>query len=358
MTRALYFGSHSRQLKDFVHYGVYPLVNAALRVGLTASGHGTGSAKTAALWASSLCGIFYIGLTTDYFGKEAGVLDYNAREAISAEMGIAPEQLKFSDYWDTPNHIVKRERSDFLKLQAIRYITDAFFFIPMALEFFAHGLNSKTCGRMVGSDEAIQTAGNLSYAAKAAYWVYETFMVEKTAHYDIVKFRETIESTGRDASFNDVLAIYNRMRNDKGLSTIREHEKEYLRPLLTRIAENYNHSPNMTVPAMVYLFGFDKVNIHDASGKINQAVIDQSLKEIEHVAAVGLDGIRKENAARKQGATLHGEMEASAPKVSFVERIGRNILDFGFNSYASLRGPVKPPEEYLSDRDHTTWANR
>src|SRR4051812_18588217 len=99
MTRAHYYASTVRNLKYVANYALYPLAKIAGYYLFR------DEVKATAL-ASFLTTGFYAGLTTSFFGQESRMLEIIARDAVAAELGVKPEELTFSDYWRSKNHIV------------------------------------------------------------------------------------------------------------------------------------------------------------------------------------------------------------------------------------------------------------
>lgn len=377
MPRALYYASTSRVYKDAVHYGTI----AALR-GWFYAKYPHSPLKADALAALTTTP-FFAGFTTEWYYKESEMFMSNARDAVSAELGIPAAELKFSDLWDSKNEIVKRERHDLLKLNSIRYLVDAMVLIPTAIWYFAgHGpewaknilpdektykkknaddLSSLEDGRNNanggGIKSLIHTAMGymglmeLIFAGKAGYWWYETYKIPKTGHYEVIKLNENVTSTMGDAGFNDIFRIYQRTRDDRDLLPINEQEKAAVTPLIQLMVDKYNKSsrhselPKFGISELMYLMGSPKVKIHNDKGEIDQAVIDQSKAAIEEVATIGLDGIRERN-------RQHRVKEGKNPQRGFVERLGHSLLDasYKFSGLLNFSGKHENART-ISDRD-------
>lgn len=370
MTRANFYASTQNVIgKNIADYLVAPVI----RIGASLC---TDNHNKAAAIASVVTAGFYSSLTSEYFGREATMLDMNAREAVSAELGIAEDQLKFSDYWKSKNIIVQKELQDFAKLHKVRYATDALFLLPLAGLWAQHsipgfknwlgkhehrldnaarahgpGLFGGGIGRNIGD-----LLGVIGFAGKALYWQYETFKVQKTGHYEVVKLRETKESTGKLVEADDLLSILQRMREcDMNLPKLNAKERTFARPLLTRLAELCNATDSFGIGEVVYLIGLGKINIHAPDGKtISQEAIDHSMKEIERVGRLGMNAIREENRQKRAALAASGELTEEAP--GFVGRMQNSALNGAVNFYERMFG-VKDEtkgfrfEEHISPRD-------
>lgn len=360
MPRGLFFASIERILKDVAQYAFFPVAKTGFDL------YFRKHAPTPEIrnhlsntWASALCGIFYVGFTAHYATREATVLDFNARDAVSAEMGIRPEELKFSDFHDSQNAIVARELKDASKLRWLRMLTDLPFFIPIAFEGVSELTKKENPLTPNNGHSPFLNAPTIAYAAfglKAMYWLLETFKVMKTAHYQIIKFYETKVAFNQDVSFNDIWTIYHEARLDRGYPEATTAEKDAVRPLLNLIAEKFNKTHldrKMDISALVYLFGLDKVRIHGPDGAISAEEIEKSRQLIERVAEEGLDGIRREN--RQKFATQH-ITQGAGEKLSALERLRRSVTDKAYNTYSGLIN--KTPSnverrEPISGRDPT-----
>src|SRR5690606_7119699 len=122
--------------------------------------------------------------------------------------GVEPDKLSFSDYKYTKNAIISNAHHDMMRLQKYRYGTDAMFLMPTFLDRVYQGFT----GDKLPTTKRIQAnpkdytwaqilfnghmAANYSVlAGKAMYWAGETYFVQKSGHYEIVKLIEALEST-------------------------------------------------------------------------------------------------------------------------------------------------------------------
>jgi hypothetical protein len=358
-----YYATTSRNLDRVLQYGVFP-------ASLLASYAFTKDIERAKTVARVVSAGFYSAMTTGFLGLEAELIDANSREAVAAEMGVDPNKLKFSDFKYSKNAIVSRAYSDVVKLQPWRYGTDLMFLLPIAAKWASKATNAPWLYEIKGSDKGMGVGTNNLWdfavlGGKAGYWAGETYFVEKTGNYEVVKLRENLQSTGKDLTVNDLLGVYQRTRTDRKLEMI-SHKEEYdaLRPLLKRIADAYNqHNDRFGISEIVYLIGLNKVSIHEKDGKtFSQDAVKKSEEEIERVISIGLDGIRKENQRKREAQGLSSSYEDLAHSKSFVDKVGDRAVD---TIQAILgRKPKKRPEEYISVRDPgelTNWnytANR
>ena len=378
MTYFHYYATTSRNLDRVLQYGVYPVSQA---LGIAISGKvGIADKKKRLQFSSDFArvtsAVAYSMLTTAFFGLESELIDANGREAVSAEMGIDPARVDFSDYKYSKNVIISKAYKDIIRLQKYRYGTDMLFVLPTLLR-----LGSKAMGigwpdgkdveenfDKYGLKEQLQNGHvgwNMSvYAGKAAYWAGETFLVPKTGNYEIVKLRENLQSTSKDISANDIFAVYQRTRTDRGLPIIENDsatEHQAIWPLLQRMADAYNkHDGTFGVSEMVYLIGLGKINIHAPDNvTVSNDAITQSQKEIDKVLAIGLNGIREENRKHSSKGSLDHKLSAKHSK-SFVD----NISDGAFNivqkvlrnNQRSNKHAIKT-EEYISARDPGELTN-
>lgn len=356
MTYFHYYATTSRNLDRVLQYAVFPLsylTGYALFKEQDKANH-------FARVVSSGC---YAALTSTFFALESEMIDANAREAVSAEMGVDPGSLKFSDYRDSSNVIVRRAYEDILRLQKYRYGSDALFLVPSALQYAYTATGNKWPRfRDVRSNpekhQLIDVVANGHntwdfgvYAAKSVYWAYETYAINKTGHYEVVKLRENFESTGKDISSNDLLAIYQRARTDRGLEMISTREEyDAIRPLLKKMAEEYNKRSGFGTSELVYLIGLGKINIHEQDGHaISRTAVEQSYREIQKMLDIGLAGIREENRAKGQGNHLNSHDKSR----TFADR----LADYAFDKSKSVldnfrgKGRIRRPEEYITARD-------
>jgi hypothetical protein len=373
MTYFHYYATTSRNLDRVVQYGLYPLSHA-LGLIFFRNASPDNRLRLAADFARVSSTLGYSALTATFFGLESEMIDANAREAVATELGIDPKQVKFSDYKNSDNAIISHAYKDILRLQKYRFGTDMMFMIPTVLQ-----AGAERCGvtwprmKSVREDPKEFTASQILlnghnawdfgvYAGKAAYWAGETYLMPKTGHYEIVKLRENIQSTGRDIIADDLLAIYQRARTDKKLPMIEnESALEYkaLRPLLERMAKEYNkHDGTFGVPEIVYLIGTGRINIHARDGvTLSSDAAAQSFKEIDKVVAVGLKGIRYENMQKYAGMS-DVEKRALRGHKGFVDKIADGAFNVAQKILGNARGQDKrKPEEYITPRDPGELTN-
>jgi hypothetical protein len=377
MTYFHYYATTSRNLDRVLQYGVFPVAFI------------TGAAyfkrREAALnFARVVSAGCYSLLTSAFFGLESDMIDGNGRTAVSAEMGLEPDKIRFSDYKLSDNIIISKAYDDIKRLQKYRYGSDAMFLLPLAVQ-----LGSKVSGvprigtrefrtkdPITGADkltnatvpQIVMDISNLwdygVYAGKSAYWGLETYFVDKSSHYEVVKLRETLESTGKDIDFNDLLGVYQRTRADRKRPLIAKNDQETydaLRPLFKKMADAYNkHDGKFGMPEIVYLIGLDKISVHGPDHKIISAeAIARSEHEIDRVIAIGLAGIRQEN---KKLRTQHPNASAfhSSRKKNFFDELtdaAFKVTQVGIGAFRG--GSMKRPEEYITVRDPgelTSWS--
>lgn len=372
MTRAHYYASTVRNLKDVIQYAVFPVCKTLAYL------HFKDRAKAEVVASVTSAGV-YAALTTTFAGLESDVFDENVRNAVAAELGKKPSELKFSDYLDSKNSIVKKEMDDYQWVQKARYGTDALFLLPAALAIAGNSspgmqkafARARGPQRVQNPQTPLETVmsgfnlwDNMIYASKAGYWAYETYAIPKTAHYEVVKAVETIESVNRKFSPNDLVGIVNRNRADQGLPMLDDKaERNAMYPVLEHLANCMNTCDNFNMPEVVYLVGMGKINIfaHDAQGKeligadgkrvISDEAIQRSIAEIDRMKEVGLEGVTKENARiRREQQAQPGYIEPSKNH-GFAERVRHGFLDAQFNFTNSFfRGKDKHTES-ISPRD-------
>lgn len=388
MTRALYYAQNARQDKDFFKYGIIPIaatVGAALFPG---DGH------KCKVMAATFAGMAYNWLTFSFFGQEAEEFDRNTRAAVLAELGMDDHEFKLSDMWKSQNSIVKTERDDLVKVAGMRLATDAMAYIPLLLSFarkfvpedkkawFPYSKESATDYETVGDkripfdrfERAAQqrwdakhpappegASGHLHalhevsrarsdsfrkalsafpyaetvYAAKSLYWMYETNQMRESAHFQIVGVRESIGSDNGDMRFDQVFKIFQRARTDRGERMYTHDEKEVVRPLLNKIVDNYNRIDHFDMATIVYLFGLNKVRIHDEKGQVSEEAIRQSEAEIEKLAAIGLEGVREENRHKR---IAEGTSHDNSP--GFAERVRNTLVNAAYHVLVPNRRQV------------------
>lgn len=367
MTYFHYYATTSRNLDRVVQYGLYPLAHA---VGLHIFGN---NLERAATFARTVSAVGYSALTSTFFGLESEMIDANAREAVAAEMGIDPSKIQFSDYKYSKNAIAQKAYHDIIKLQKYRYGTDAMFFLPTIMRWGSEACGVEKWPRMkdvrehpqdYSFKEKIINGHNAwdfgVYAGKAAYWAGETFLMEKTAHYEIVKLRENLQSTGKNIEVDDLLAVYQRSRTDIKLPMIENDsaaEQKAIRSVLKKMADAYNkHDGTFGVPEMMYLFGLNKINIHSPDGvTVSQEAVNQSMREVEKVLSVGLVGIREENRRRNVAAGIGSPKHGKG----ITDHIADGAFGIAQKILGSTRGAKRPkPDEYITVRDPgelTSW---
>lgn len=360
------------------------VVDRFLKYGLFAFAYGAGLATfrehdKATRFAQSICFAGAAALTTSFLGMESRAIDNCAREAVSAGMGVDPSKIEFSDYMHSSNVIAQKAADDLMRLQKWRYGTDMLFMLPVLVEASYGKLTGKQAppskalaasldSRMDSYNpnkysrmEALVQGHNgwamSPYAGKAAYWVYETFGVDKTAYYDVVKLRENYEATGKDISANDLKSIYQRARNDRKLPMValeNKQDNDVLRELLTRMADAYNqHDGKFGVPEIIYLIGENKINIYAADQKtFSPEAVKESHRQIDKVLAIGLSGIREENKRRRAQSRVPGVAHPETQR-SVTDRITNRAVDTIQSILGKTRIGNRRPEEYISERDPT-----
>lgn len=382
MTAPHYYASTSGIVVDrFIKYGVYPF---AYGLGIKIFGNHERGTK----WAQAMCLAVASGITTTFLGLESQMIDDSGRKAVATAMGVDQDKLQFSDYGHSSNIIIKKAHDDLMRLQKYRYGTDLLFLLPTVVETIYYRTTGKEFaptrnivasvddrpslkeerggitksrdynpGFYSGLEKALQGHVGLAmsaYAGKAAYWVFETFNVPKTAYYDVVKLRESLEATGKDITANDLKSIYQRTRTDRKLpmvSLASRKENDALRELFTHMANEYNkHDGKFGIAEIVYLIGEGKINIHASDQKtFSQAAVEQSHREIEKVLTLGLDGIREQNRQRHAQA---GDIPVTEQR-TFTERFSNRAVNTIQSIIDTARSHPKRPEEYISERDPT-----
>jgi hypothetical protein len=362
-----YYATTSRNIDRVLQYGIYPLATIA-GFALARNIPGPEQERFARNFGRYVSALAYGSLTTAFFGFESEMIDSNARKAVATEMGVDPEKLSFSDYGKSDNAIIKRAYNDILMLQKYRLGTDALFLLPTAVQ----GVSKKLGKEWPESFKAVKNHpekhGLLDiffsrestwefgvFAGKALYWAGETYVMSKSGHYEVVKLIENLESTGKDMSSNDILAVYQRTRTDNNKPMV-ETKEEYdaLRPLLQRVADTYNErDKKMDIPEIVYLIGMNKINIHAEDGKtVSQEAVQKSHEMIDKVLSIGLDGIREENRQTRlqQGK---GEIPDALANKSFTDRLADGAFKAtqGLVSAFKPRNSLRKHEEYISVRD-------
>jgi hypothetical protein len=364
MTYFHYYATTTRALADFFKYGLFPITQLSASIVANKCFKLTGDKRDAAAaevarWVNAGA---YAAITSTFFGMESDMIDSNGREAVSAEMGVDAKKLKFSDFSKSDNRIISKAYDDIMRLQKYRYGTDAMFLAPVALRYASTAMGKDWVRFRTVRDHPDQYSAARHivnghntwdygvYAGKAAYWAGETYAIAKTSHYEVVKLRENLEATGKDMSANDLLAVYQRTRTDNNQPMI-ETKQEYdaLRPLLKRMAEEYNKHEKFGIPEIVYLIGLGKVSIHAEDHRtVSAEAIERSVAAIDKVAEIGLDGIREENKARhaKEGAVLKRSR-------SFTDRVADGAFEASKSILSKVAGNGQhiKPEEYVSVRN-------
>ena len=370
MTHFHYYATTTGKTDRILQYGAYPV---ALLLSHYVFGADSAKASKVAQVATALCGA---AMTSTFFGLETDIIDQDSYKAVAAEMGVEPDKVKFSDYNHSGNIIVRRAYEDLMKLQKWRYATDALFVLPAAISV-AH----KTLYPGAGVVKAPRPEGGIDMndvirdvgpglAGKSAYWAYETFMVDKTSHYEVVKVRENLESTGKRVGADDLLGIYQRARDDSHLKRVELSDAaEYnaIMPLLDRMAQAYNkHDGKFGLPEIVYLVGLGKINIYEPDNQtISKDAIERSNKAIDRVLDIGLSGITEENRKRNElglppeKSCFSDALPSKKHKGGFADA----FADAAYNTSQTVLSKMFPkrPEEYVTRRDPsevTTLANR
>lgn len=369
MTYFNYYATTSRNLDRVMQYFVFPLAKA---MGLVLFGHC--SPENRIEYSSNFARIasagVYSTLTTAFLGDESRFIDENSRKAVAAELGIEPDKLSFSDFKYSQNTIVSGAYHDMMMLQKYRYGTDALFMLPIAAKIGAKSLNIPWIEHSREVNQRIRNGENLTatqlmisghnaldfsvLAGKAAYWAGETYLIEKSSHFEIMKLRESLGSTGKDMSFNDLLAVYQRLRNDKKLPMIDSPEEyDALRPLFKKMTEAYNkHDGKFGIPEVVYLIGLEKINVHTGDERtVSKKMIEASAREIDKVIDIGLDGIRKEKQKEREAQGIPDS--AVLHEKTFVDRLGDVATTTVRSVMRGIRGGKKPPEydDYVNVHD-------
>lgn len=355
MTYFHYYATTSRNLDRVLQYGIFPVAQV---IGFAV----TRDSTKARNYARVICAGAYSALTASFFGLESEMIDANSRKAVAAEMGVDPEKVQLSDFKYSKNAIVSRAHRDIMRLQAPRFGTDLMFLLPMIMPGVSaaaeeSGKNLLTLG---GRREDLWDFS--VFAGKAAYWAGETYFVDKTGNYEVVKLRENLQSTGKDLTYNDLLGVYQRTRSDRKLPMIdRKEEYEAIKPILQKIADAYNrHDRKVGMSEIVYLIGLNKVNIHAEDNKtLSLEAIEKSHKEVDKLLALGLDGIREENRSLRKAEGRSTDYDSVAHGKSFVDRLGDRAANVAHSILGKTRNKDHPkrPEEYITQRDPGELTN-
>jgi hypothetical protein len=374
MTYFHYYATTSRNLDRVLQYGVYPVAQV---IGFAIGTKLFGAQKEKVnRFSSDFARVASAGtysvLTTTFLGAESEMIDHNSRLAVSAEMGIDPDRLTFSDYKYSKNAIVSKAHNDMLRLQKYRYGTDMLFVLPTLLRLGSKGVGYSwpESGKIDNDPFKYNWMDHLAnghvgwnmsvYAGKAIYWAGETYFIDKSGHYEIVKLIETLEATGKDMDANDLWSVYQRGRTDRGQEMV-EHDNaaayNAMRPLLQRMAAAYNkHDGHFGMSEIVYLMGLGKINVFAADDKtVSNEAIERSNQEIDKVLTIGLKGIREE---KKRMREMHGVSGDTAihPK-GFSDRFSDGAIGMAQSFVKAFRKKPYRHEEYLSVRNPGELTN-
>lgn len=395
--------SATRYAKDAVKYGIYPVVLLAARLGAAAvCGASQGGfqerldptvKRTADSVAGLLVGGLYAGLSTYFAVQEGHEFDANAREAVAADLGLRPDEVRYSDFKRTNLYSVLRRSDGFEKQQALRYVADGIgtaFAVagPWAqtghMPFF-DGKNGAGDGQPhgkwgVGNEfwwDVLKDNRLVSYEALygmfGLYWLVENYLTPKNGVYQASKVREAA-ARDLDIGFNDLYIMYQRVRTDRawcqGKGDIKDmlagiQEKEVVRPILEQVVSHFNHH-DIYVPELVYMFNkmVDVpvlVNEPERTRESMQAVLDEVLEK-------GLSGIMEDHRRQRmeqgkitpasgfspakcsQARSAHGEGQC-APE-QWVDRVkDRSILETALdNVWQNFVATKHPNEETLTQR--------
>jgi len=369
-----YWASTARNAKDVAQYLIFP---ATKILGTTIFPK---NAYASNLLAGVATSAFYTGLTELFMGREMSGFDHVAHMAVAAELGKDPNDLKFSDYMDSENCVIKKRMQLFNSESWQRYPVSLLPMMPIAMEHVARnvrpemqpraarlreGENRYRAGRVPYSAPAIEHLlegwklwDTVVFAGVAMLWLKETFGTDKTFIYQTRKEMELHDELGLKIEPNNMMGLYNRMRNDCDLPMIYKENRDAIWPLFELLAEKVNNS-SLGLPELTYLMGLGKLDvfakdaagkeIHDESGKmvIDKKAWENAMAEIAHVEKVGLKGIIEESKANPQ--------KKPAKAHSFVENLGRVWYDTHFAGYTALFGSKRdkdrPFSEQISPRD-------
>jgi hypothetical protein len=385
-----------------LQYGVYPF---GYMVGLMLhkdNAKATQYARFSGAAASAL-------LTTAFLGLESHTLDNVVREAVTAEMGVSPEQFKPSDCKYSKNIIAQEGYNDFIELQPKRYLKDALFLLPTLVENIysmsgkgkyippANALHeytpqrkeivsnfdgrSSAFGKQKFNNWDILANGHVGwdmaiYTATSAYWGFETFGIQKNSYYPIAQdIVGKIKPTEGNINSNHLMDIYQRARNDQKLPMVKADDAQAhksLQHLFKLMVDAYNrHDGRFDIPEIVYLMGLNKINIYANDGKtVSQEAVQQSEQEIQRVLTVGLDGIREENRKLRLAGNLNAELPNESQHVkkysdrptfvdpqqrhrTFVDRFTDGAIRASQGMLSSVGLLPRRPESYISSTDPT-----
>jgi len=376
-----YWASSARIANDVAKYGLYP---CAKMLAIMA----TNDSHKANVIAGVSTSLFYTALSWHFLGSEMDGCDQVARRAVAAELGKKPDELSFSDFYDSKNPIVRSRMKLFDKENTERYAVGLLPMLPTAMEYTARkfgppGMHPAQDEMISGqtrwrdSDSPKPTAhwlehalhgynlwDGIVYAGIAALWFKETYGVDKTFIYQSRKEMENNHSLGLKIGPNNIAGLYNRMRNDAGLPMIDNREdRDKLWPMFENIAHRFNRSHRMDLPELTYLMGMGKLDVFakGADGKelrgadgilvVDPQALQRAHVEIEKVERIGLEGIAEENRRAKAGELQKQENPGT------LARIGRDWMDLQFNTYRRIFGKTKSFQEYVSPRDPAEASN-
>lgn len=367
-----YWASTARNAKDVAQYAIYPVVKMASLMAFKDS-------YRANLAAGIATSAFYTGLTEIFMGREMEGFDRMARKAVAAELGKNPDELKFSDYYDSKNVAVKKRMELFGQESKMRYPVSLMPMLPTVMEHvtrrispqsmrpehssLAEGENRWRDKHPKPNAPAIEhfldgwnVWDTAVYAGVAMLWLQETFNTEKTFAYQGRKEMEVSESLGMKLGVNNIMGLYNRARVDGGMEMIDDKvDRQKLWPMLEVVADKMNNSPEFGLPEAMYLMGLGKLDVFEkgTDGKeikdkdghrvIDQQAMQRAIAEINHVDKVGLKGIAEEKKKAGQEVT-------TGPK-TWMDRVGRGWMDAHYNFQNAFGGSKKKFTEQISPRD-------
>jgi hypothetical protein len=367
-----FFISTAFRIGDFVKYFTYPAVKA----GSMFFTHG--NERKSDLIAGTAGAGTYGGLTAHYTGMELENYDRLVRMAFAAEKGVDPKDIKASDYLDSENPIIRHRAELGAQLMKIRYPASALPLLPSAIDYALDHIplaqrdqwsRWRMGGRPAKDAPAISHLINMNkvdnhivYAAFAALYIYEQFVIRKSGIYDVAKVQETKQDVGRKEEADDLIGIFNRGREDAGKGMILgKAERNALWPILEKIAEKMQQSERFDLPEVVYLIGLDKVNpfakdaggneIKDRNGHlvVDPEAVKRAYAEIDRVDELGLAGIAREKMQKRLEQGMMPTPEK--PAKTHVSRLNRTLLDTQFGFARRFTPDVAHPSEEISSRD-------
>lgn len=382
-------------MSHVLKYGVFPFAYMAGLAAFRDNAKATQWARLSGATASAM-------LTTAFLGLESQTMDSIVRDAVTAEMGLKPDDFKTSDCRYSKNIIAQKGYTDLVRLQPMRYFKDAMFLLPTLVEGMYKGTTSK---RHMPSSKVIRNGFDFRnkpnvdpghstldilanghfgwdmavYSATSAYWAFETFAVNKKGYYPVAQdIIGKIKPTDGYITENHLMDIYQRCRHDRGHPMIEwKEEHKAIKPILKRLVDAYNeHDGKIDVPEIVYLFGMNKINVHGPDNRtLSPEAVAESNKNIDHVIEVGLEGIREENRKKRASvmdlASPTTDQSTSQDGSSYQERVSRAIRNeedqhkgfvdrFADVSIRATQGALskvgmlpKRPESYISAADPT-----